>query len=123
MSPQHVAALVHAILDGFAQKDRARLEAAFAPDFHFTSPMDNRLDRAGYFRECWPHSKDIDRFEIVDLVVDGERAYVTYIGHAGRKRFRNTERITVRGDQVVEVEVYFGWDLPHGVPEGEHKGP
>lgn len=121
MSDAKVAALVRTILDGFAEKDRGRLEAAFAEDFHFTSPMDNRLDRAGYFEICWPHSKDIDGFEIVDLVVDGERAYVTYIGRAGHKQFRNTERITVRGDKVVEVEVYFGWDVPHAVKEGEHR--
>jgi hypothetical protein len=23
-------------------------------DFHFTSPLDNRLDRETYFRRCWP---------------------------------------------------------------------
>jgi hypothetical protein len=34
------------------------------------------------------------------------------------ERFRNTEAITVRGEQVVEAEVYFGWDLPHKAPEG-----
>jgi len=25
---------------------------------------------------------------------------------------------TLRGDQVVEVEVYFGWSLPHPAPAG-----
>lgn len=28
-------------------------------------------------------------------------------------RFCNTGIVTVRGAQIVEVEVYFGWDLPH----------
>ncbi|MEA2308011.1 MAG: hypothetical protein QOI65_297, partial [Thermoleophilaceae bacterium] len=26
-------------------------------------------------------------------------------------RFRNTEVLTFRGDQVCRTEVYFGWDL------------
>ena len=26
-------------------------------------------------------------------------------------RFRNTEVLTLRGDQIVEAEVYFGWEL------------
>jgi hypothetical protein len=48
-------------------KDRAALEALLADEFHFTSPLDNRLDR--------------DR-------------------------------------HIVEVEVYFGWSLPHKAPRG-----
>ena len=44
---------------------------------------------------------------------------MTYEGRvAGGKRFRNTEMFTLRGDQVVEVEVYFGWSLPHPAPAG-----
>ncbi len=27
------------------------------------------------------------------------------------KRFRNTEVLTFRGDQIAKVEVYFGWNL------------
>ena len=27
------------------------------------------------------------------------------------KRFRNTEVLTFRGDQICRAEVYFGWDL------------
>jgi hypothetical protein len=45
--------------------------------------------------------------------------FVTYEAQAaGDKRFRNTEILTVRGGQVVEVEVYFGWSLPHEAPTG-----
>ena len=50
---------------------------------------------------------------------DGERVFVTYEARAkGGGRFRNTEIITVRGAQIVQVEVYFGWDLPHKAPAG-----
>ena len=37
---------------------------------------------------------------------------VTYeaVTNAGT-RFRNTEILTFRGDQVIRVEVYFGWNL------------
>ena len=33
-------------------------------------------------------------------------------------RLRNSEVITVRDNQVIEVEVYFGWTLPHLAPPG-----
>ncbi|MFP3590259.1 nuclear transport factor 2 family protein, partial [Paraburkholderia sp. SIMBA_055] len=36
----------------------------------------------------------------------------------GSRRFRNTERLTVRGGKIVEAEVYFGWSLPHDAPDG-----
>ena len=52
-----------------------------ADDYHFTSPMDNRLDRETYMKLCWPNS-----------------------------------------GKLVESLVFFGWDVPHPAPEGEHKG-
>ena len=32
--------------------------------------------------------------------------------------FRNTEILTVRNGQIVEVEVYFGWSIPHKAEPG-----
>ena len=47
------------------------------------------------------------------------RLFVTYEARgAGGHRFRNSEIVTVRGSQIVEVEVYFGWDLPHKARAG-----
>jgi hypothetical protein len=31
---------------------------------------------------------------------------------------RNTEIVTVSGGQIVDVEVYFGWDLRHKARRG-----
>jgi len=44
----------------YVSKDRAAIEALIADDFHFTSPLDNRLDRATYFERCWPNSQMIE---------------------------------------------------------------
>jgi ketosteroid isomerase-like protein len=107
-------AIARAAYDAYVSKDRAEIEALIADDFHFTSPLDNRIDRATYFTRCWPNSETIEGFEFIHLVRDGERVLVTYeASSAGGHRFRNTEIVTVRGSQIVEVEVYFGWDLPH----------
>lgn len=51
----------------------------------------------------------------------GEQVFVTYWAYgAGGHRFRNTEIVTVRGSQITEVEVYFGWELPHKAATGSY---
>ena len=111
-------AIARAAYEAYVKKDRVAIEALLAEDFHFTSPLDNRLDRATFAR-CRPNSATIASFEFVNHVQDGERVFVTYEGRstAGR-RFRNTEIVTIRGRKIVDVEVYFGWSVPHEAPVG-----
>ncbi|MFC3725485.1 nuclear transport factor 2 family protein [Neoaquamicrobium sediminum] len=107
----------------YVSGDRAAIEALIAPDFHFTSPLDNRIDRKAYFERCWPNSGNIKDFRFERIVPAGDDVVVTYVGEAmsGRK-FRNTEVLTVRGGTIVEAEVYFGWNVPHDAPEGGSLG-
>jgi ketosteroid isomerase-like protein len=112
-------AIVRAVFEAYSTKDRSALEPLIAADFHFTSPLDNRIDRAVYFERCWPNSGRLEGFDFIHLVPDGDRVYVTYEARAvGGRRFRNTEILTLRGGQVVEVEVYFGWSIPHKAKPG-----
>lgn len=113
------AAIARACYNAYATKDRAAIEALIADDFHFTSPLDNRIDRQTYFTRCWPNSENIQGFDFIRVVEDGARVFVTYElrGTEGR-RFRNTEILTVRDGQIVEAEVYFGWSIPHEAPAG-----
>jgi len=39
------------------------------------------------------------------------------------KRFRNTEIMTIREGRIVEVEVYFGWNIPHQAAPGGFVNP
>jgi ketosteroid isomerase-like protein len=103
----------------YVNKDRDAIEALIADDFHFTSPLDNYLNRTAYFERCWPNSATISDFKFVDVVAHGEQVFVVYEGSAaGRRCFRNSERLTIRGGKIVEAEVYFGWTIPHPAPEG-----
>jgi len=52
-----IVAIARAAYEAYVSKDRAAIEALIAPDFHFTSPLDNRIDRATYFARCWPNSE------------------------------------------------------------------
>ena len=111
--------IVRAIYEAYVRKDRARIEALLAKYFHFTSPLDNRLDRKTYFERCWPNSAKTTAFDFIHVVASGDRVFVTYEGrNSDGHRYRNTEILTVQNEQVVDVEVYFGWSLPHPAAAG-----
>lgn len=102
----------------YLHNDRAAMEALIAEDFHFTSPLDNRIDRARYFERCWPNER-IAGFEFIRLVAHADLVFATYVGRGtGGGQFRNTEVMTVRDGRITEVEVYFGWQVPHEAAPG-----
>jgi len=114
-------AVVRACLKAYVDKDRNAIEALIAGDYHFTSPLDNALDRTSYFAICWPNSKAMKSFDFIAGAEDGDRAFVVYEGETlAGKRFRNCEVHTVRGGKLISTEVYFGWNVPHPAPAGKH---
>ena len=103
-----------ACYQAYTDRDRAALEALISDDFHFTSPLDNRLDRATYFERCWPNSRTMRSFDFVHLAAEGDCVFVTYEAESTTgSRFRNTEVMTIRNGKITGVEVFFGWNVPH----------
>ena len=112
-------AIARASCAAYERKDRSAIEALIAEDFHFSSPLDNRLDRKTYFARCWPNSKNIEAFDFIQIARDREKVFVTYEArNVDGTRFRNTELLTVHEHQITEVEVYFGWSIPHPAAAG-----
>jgi ketosteroid isomerase-like protein len=119
MTTDAKAGIVRACYEAYISKDRATIEALIAEDFHFTSPIDNRLDRATYFDRCWPNSRNIEAFDFIHILSEDDKVFVTYEGRGtDGHRFRNTEILTVKDNQITEAEVYFGWSIPHKAPPG-----
>ena len=96
----------------FAAGDRATVERLLSEDFTFSSPVDPRLDRAGYFERCWPGAGQGQAFSFVRLLPAGDEVIVTYeMTQPDGRQGRNTEVLTFRGEQICRAEVYFGWNL------------
>ncbi|MBI1257708.1 MAG: DUF4440 domain-containing protein [Chloroflexi bacterium] len=95
------------------RKDRHALEALLTESFTFTSPNDDdHIDITRYFEKCWPGSYLILHFRILDLIDNGEEAFIRYeCEFTDGKRIRNTEYFRLEGDRVREVDVYFGRDV------------
>ncbi|WP_027232750.1 nuclear transport factor 2 family protein [Phyllobacterium sp. UNC302MFCol5.2] len=117
-------AVARASYDAYVAKDRDAMERLVAEDFHFTSPLDNGIDRQTYFERCWPTSYSIEAFSFIHLVAQGNEVFVTYEGkRSDGHRFRNTEILTIRDGKIAAVEVYFGWSLPHDAKPGSFVNP
>ena len=112
-------AIARTCFEAYVTKDRASIEGLLRDDFHFTSPIDNALDRTTYLERCWPNSRYTESFDYIYQVEEGDRAFIVYEARTiSGKRFRNAEIHTVRDGKLLAVEVYFGWDLPHRAPAG-----
>lgn len=101
--------VVRDCFEAYRTGDRSMIEKLIAPDMRFTSPQDDAIDRAEYFRRCWPNHEIMETNAVEQVFVEGEHAYVTYrITMKNGREFWNTEYMTVRDGQIVETVVFFG---------------
>jgi ketosteroid isomerase-like protein len=111
--------IVRKYFQAYADRDRAAIEGLVDEALRFTSPRDNRIDRATYFRRCWKNSEAIVGRKMIQILADGERVFVIYeLAWTTGRASRNTELFTLRNGKIVEVEVYFGWSIPHEAARG-----
>ena len=107
---------VRAYFGAYESENRGVAEQLLCKDFVFTSPNDDAIDRATYFERCWPQDEPARDQTIEKIVVDGDKAFVTYNCATGDgKSFRNTEYFTFSGHQIASVDVYFGAAYQDGV--------
>lgn len=108
--------LVRAYFGAYESENRDVAERLLADDFRFTSPNDDAIDRVTYFERCWPKNEPARDQVIEKIVVEGDKAFVTYSCAIGDgKSFRNTEFFTFSGERIASVDVYFGAAYRHGV--------
>ena len=116
MQYNNLSNVVRAYLGAYESENRAAVESLLADDFTFTSPHDDAIDKATYFERCWPDGDARRDHSIESIVVEGEKAFVTYrCDSASGKSFRNTEFLTFKGERIASVNVYFGPAYQDGV--------
>ncbi|KAA1419823.1 nuclear transport factor 2 family protein [Mumia zhuanghuii] len=98
------------MFDSYRAQDRATAEALIAPDFVFTSPQDDHIDRAAYFERCFPTADRFTRQELLHVVEVGAEDVVMVYEYDVRDggTFRNAELLTVVDGRLTEVQVFFG---------------
>ncbi len=98
------------------------IEDLLSNDFTSTSPFDDRINRAEYFKRCWSNSDNIRTFQIEKLLENGNEAFVRYECETkAGKKFRNTEWFGFEEGKLKEVQVYFGEETQGIKEEGTDK--
>jgi ketosteroid isomerase-like protein len=109
MSDQRNLTIVRDFYAAYLGRDREAFEKMMAPDFSFTSPYDESLDRAGYFERCWTGGDDFARMDLLQLVEDHGDAFVIYEAQwKDGRTFKNAEYLRLDDGLIQYVEVYFG---------------
>lgn len=106
--------VVRACLESYIAQDRATAEQLIAEDFVFTSPQDDRIDRAAFFERCFPTAHRFRTQEIVHVVPAGDDDVLLLYAYelTTGERFRNVELSTVRAGRITETQVFFGGRVP-----------
>ena len=108
--------LIRNCFAAYKNRDRQSLESAFAEDFTFTSPYDDRISKAEYFQRCWPLSASGKMSNEIERIFEqGNAAFVTYRCAIEKgEAFRNTEFFVFEGERVKSIDVYFGASYSDG---------
>jgi ketosteroid isomerase-like protein len=108
--------LIRNCFSAYKNRDRQSLESAFAEDFTFTSPYDDRISKAEYFQRCWPVSASGKMSNEIERIFEqGDAAFVTYRCAIEKgETFLNTEFFRFEGERVKSIEVYFGASYSDG---------
>ncbi|MGZ5871527.1 MAG: nuclear transport factor 2 family protein [Bradyrhizobium sp.] len=122
MSVDDKAKIIRGIFAAYMSNDRKAVENTLADDFRFTSPYDDRIDKATYFERCWRNTDWIERHDLERVFIQGDEAFVTYNCVAkGGKSFRNTEFFVFAGNKVKRIDVYFGAAYQNGAFVRQHE--
>ena len=94
----------------YEKKDWHMLELILDDGFTFTSPAgDDHINLKLYKERCWPNAYNTKKFDLEEIIIDGDDAYVTYNGWTTDGRlFRNTERFKFKEGKIKENECFFG---------------
>lgn len=107
--PENRLALIRCYYQAYENDDRSAIEPLLHPEFTFSSPDDDRIDRIAYFDRCWPGHERIAPFTLLDACADARDALIRYrASELSGPGFENVDHFEFTDDVISHVEVYFG---------------
>jgi hypothetical protein len=106
-----VTALIRSYYRAYETSDRTLAESVLSGDFTFSSPQDDRIDRASFFSKCWPFHEQVRTFHLLQLGIDRDHALIRYQAEKiDGDGFCNVEHLELDQDRrrISHIDVYFG---------------
>jgi ketosteroid isomerase-like protein len=100
--------LIRNYFTAWQNRDWDFVESKLADGFTFTSPYDDHIGKDEYKEKCWDAVKDIEDFEIVTLIEEGDEAFIRYQNRINGERVQNTEHFAFEDGRIKAVTVFFG---------------
>jgi len=94
----------------YEKKDWHTLEVILDDSFTFSSPAGgDHINLKTYKEKCWPNANNTKRFDLENVIIDSDDAFVTYNGWTNDdKLFRNTEYFKFKDGKIISNECFFG---------------
>lgn len=109
MSTHPISELVNRYFAAYVTGDRRGIEALLTPDFTFTSPQEDHIDRATYVERCWALAGTYEYTDLKSVVVSDNECFVLYESKSKSGNLqRNVELLRFKGDRLQCVEVFVG---------------
>ncbi|HWB67135.1 MAG TPA: DUF4440 domain-containing protein [Mycobacteriales bacterium] len=114
--PRSTVDIVRAAFAAYRAQDRAAAEPLYAADFTFTSPQDDHIDKAAFFEICFPTAARAVRQDMLAVTPASDELVLVYYEYELQTGavHRNVEAITIRDEQIHEVQVFFGGAVTNG---------
>jgi|SRR5579863_72005 len=101
--------IIRAHYAAYEKKDWPAMERTLAEGFTFSSPFDNHINMEVFKEKCWPNAAKIKRFDLENIMIKGDEAFVIYNGWTIEgKLFRNTDHFKFRNGRIATYECFFG---------------
>ena len=115
--------IVRRYYKAWEKRDWSPIDVLLADNFTFTSANDDdHISKSAFKKGCWETQIDFtDHFEIEQLFVRGDEAFVKYLCRTKNgKSFRNVEYWRLKNAKVESIECYFGGHstFPSAVSKG-----
>jgi hypothetical protein len=82
-------------------------------EFRFTSPLDDRINKAAYMEKCWPNSEQIEAYHFTTLLAaEGNKVFARYtVDWKSDPSFTLPciEYIELEGAKIKKIDCYFGF--------------
>lgn len=100
--------LIKNYFTAWQNRDWDFVESELAEGFTFTSQYDDHIGKDEYKEKCWNAIREIEDYEIVTILAEGDEAFLWYKSRINGENVQNAEHFAFEDGKIKSVTVFFG---------------